>query len=113
MNAQVDLQETYRVEVSGWDASENFFVEKTILDWVSEERKEVILRSTLREGCVIFMRLMQSMSDTHTFPLAYQAVKVNPKDATGKARVSLAQLRPRATHRETALLAGGAAVRVA
>ena len=97
MNFQLGVSESYRVEVSGWDASENFFVEKTILDWTSEESKEVLLHSALREGSVVFMRLLQPMSGSNNFPLAYQAVNVKPKDSTGKARVSLAQLRPKAS----------------
>jgi hypothetical protein len=32
---------SYRLEVSGWDAKENFFVEKTSLDWREHEGKTV------------------------------------------------------------------------
>jgi hypothetical protein len=31
---------SYRVKVSGWDAKENFFVEKTSLDWREREGKK-------------------------------------------------------------------------
>jgi len=113
MNFQPGVSESYRVEVSGWDASENFFVEKTILDWSSEESKEVLLRSALREGCVVFMRLLQPMNSSSTFPLAYQAVKVRPKDASGNARVCLAQLRPRASRRDLDWASQESVVRVA
>jgi hypothetical protein len=40
MNSHPDVtvngEDTYRVEVSGWDAKENFFVEKTTLEWKPE-----------------------------------------------------------------------------
>lgn len=113
MKPQLDLPESYRVEVSGWDTSENFFVEKTILDWGSEERKEVLLRAALREGSVVFMRLLQPMSNANNFPLAYQAVKVKPKDSSGKVRVSLSQLHPRASERDLASFTRTTAIRVA
>ena len=90
---------SYRVEVSGWDASENFFVEKTTLDWDRETRQEVSLRSILREGCVLFVRLLHPLDNTDNFPIAYQAVKVTAKGRSGWSRVRLAQLRPHATHR--------------
>jgi hypothetical protein len=48
---------SYHVEVSGWDASDAFFVEKTTLDWSGGDKKEISLRSTLCEGRVVFVRL--------------------------------------------------------
>ncbi len=113
MDFQMDLQDSYRVEVSGWDALENFFVEKTVLSWSCEEKKEVSLRAPIREGCVVFVRLLQPVANGNNFPLAYQAVKVMPRDSTGARRVRLAQLRPRTSYRETTLLLSEAATRVA
>jgi len=98
-----ELRESYRVEVSGWDSSETFFVEKTFLDWSAAESKEVLLRSSLHEGSVIFMRLLQQLSNESTFPLPYQAVKVLPRDVHGRSRVQLAQLRPRETRAHASL----------
>lgn len=60
MDFHLELPASYRVEVSGWDASENFFVEKTGLEWNREEKKEIVLRSFLLEGCVVFVSLLQS-----------------------------------------------------
>jgi hypothetical protein len=102
MNFYPEVSATYRVEVSGWDASENFFVEKTGLEWNNKDDKEVLLRVSLREGCVIFLRLIQAFgsANTNAFPIAYQAVKVLPKDTGGRTRVYLEQLRPRETFKE-------------
>jgi hypothetical protein len=113
MDFQVDTRDIYRVEVSGWDATENFFVEKTVLNWSDEERKEIMLRSSLREGCVVFMRLLQPMNNGTNFPLPYQAVRVLSKDANGQSRVRLAQLRPRESTGGQIVQAGDPTTRVA
>ena len=84
----------YRVEVSGWDASENFFVEKTTLNWRDDASKQVLLRSSLREGAIVFIRLNRSATE-QIFPIAYRAQKISPHDARGLSRVSLVQVRPR------------------
>src|ERR1700683_2614200 len=49
---------SYRVEVSGWDAKENFFVEKTSLDWREREGKTVALHAAVRLDCVLVVRLL-------------------------------------------------------
>jgi hypothetical protein len=100
MELQAEVVRSYRVEVSGWDASEGFFVEKTTLDWGQNTQQEIRLRSTLREGCVLFVRLLQPRDEGAHFPVAYQAVKIMAKDADGWTRISLAQMRPRASCRE-------------
>ena len=92
---------SYRVEVSGWDASGKFFVEKTALTWGSDEKKEITLRSPLREGAVVFVRLLQSFAKSSHFPVPYQAANVT-KDAAGRTLVQLARLRARAPFGEKA-----------
>jgi hypothetical protein len=108
-------QETnsYRVEISGWDASDQFFVEHSMLEWGPEERKEVSLRGVVREGCVVFVRLLQPKEDSDNFPIACQVVKVKGKDAEGRTLVQLEQLRPRAFFKQTARELNHSAIRVA
>jgi hypothetical protein len=113
MEFRTEENSSYRVEVSGWDSRENFFVEKTMLEWILEEKKEVSLRTPLREGCVVFVRQLQPLVNGNNFPIAYQAVRVNAKDPSGNMRVRLAQLRPRTSFRETVRLLDEAATRVA
>lgn len=91
----------YRVEVSGWDRAENFFVEKTTLDWNQEGKKDIALRAEVREGSILFVRLLQTALDINNIPIAYQAVKIAPKDSNGKTRLWLERLHPR---HETSLL---------
>ncbi len=85
----------YRVEVSGWDSAETFFVENTKLEWNGENGKKVHLRHPLRTGAVVFVRLIDSPAAGDSFPIAYRAESVSPPDSRGVCRVSLAPLRPR------------------
>jgi hypothetical protein len=94
-------QNSYAVEISGWDASEDFFVEKTDLTWTAEGVKEISLHRAVREGSVIFVRLMQPLAHADNYPIACQAVKVMEHAATGRAHVLLTQLRPRAFFKDT------------
>lgn len=66
--SEMENTNSYRVEVSGWDASEKFFVEKTALTWGGDEKKEINLRSSLREGSVVFVHLLQAFAEgpSHT-----------------------------------------------
>ena len=53
-----------RVEISGWDSSENFFVEKAVLHWESDGTREVRFRSMVRPGSVVFVRLLLPVFDS-------------------------------------------------
>jgi len=101
MEFTVDTSSGYRVEVSGWDTKETFFVEKTILEWEGEGKKEIALKSPLREGCVVFVRLLQPVSTSSSFPVAYQARMIAGQDANGRARVGLERLKPKASFKDT------------
>lgn len=99
-------ENSYRVEVSGWDHAENFFVEKTALKWDGQGAKEVCVQSALREGTVVFVRLLQPLASANNYPIAYQAVSVGTRDARGLIRVGLEQLRARRSFRERLPVAG-------
>lgn len=114
MDFGTDQEEnSFPVEVSGWDASDRFFVENTTLRWSRDEQKEVRLRGTARQGSVVFVRLLQPMEGSDNFPIACQVAKVMGKDADGRTLVQVVQLRPRAFFRETARRLNHSAVRVA
>jgi hypothetical protein len=112
LNMNVNGQDSYRVEVSGWDAKESFFVEMTMLEWKPDDKKSMLLRADIRPGCIVFVRLLQPLATATSFPIAYEALTGAEKDATGAARVSLERLRPRASYKET-FAEGLLAVRVA
>ena len=92
---------SYSVEISGWDASDDFFVEKTDLTWTADGMKEISLHRSVREGSVIFVRLMQPVASADNYPIACQAVKVMEHAASGHAHILLSQLRPRAFFKDT------------
>jgi hypothetical protein len=96
-----DRGNSYRVEVSGWDAKENFFVEKTSLDWREREGKTVALHATVRLDSVLFVRLLRPLGGGADFPVPHRAVRVEDrsKDASCKD-VGLEQMQPRRAVRE-------------
>ena len=63
------------MEVSGWDLSHIFFVEKADLAWNERTGKRVVLRRALREGSVLFVRLIQSIAQERSYPVAFTAAE--------------------------------------
>lgn len=102
----------YRVEISGWDTSDNFFVERTTLNW-DDETKRVSLRSAVREGSVVFLRLLQSFGNGTSLPVTYRVVKLAGRGADGGTLVELMQLHPRASVEGSAHAGEALAFRVA
>ena len=103
---------SYRVEVSGWDASAAFFVEQTTLDWGGGDKKEISSRSTLRENGVVFVRLLQEFGKADSFPIAYRAASVEAGE-NGRTLVQLARLHPQAPFKATADLSAESHSKVA
>jgi hypothetical protein len=64
---------THRVEVSGWDISQSFFVEKPELEWNEVNGKQITLRRVLRKKTMLFARLLQSTAPDRSSPVAYWA----------------------------------------
>jgi hypothetical protein len=64
---------TYRVEVSGWDVSHIFFVERSELSWNEENGKQITLTRALNPGTMIFVRLLQATSADRAVAVPYQA----------------------------------------
>jgi hypothetical protein len=96
MTLQMMVPTTYRVETSGWDVDENFFVEKTDLEW-TEEEKTIHLQHPVRKGTVVFVRLMGIDAQENAFPVAYHAAAVTYRTHERFYDVSLLQMLPR-TH---------------
>ena len=84
----------YRVEVSGWDDQENFFVEKSQLAWNDESGKNVFLQHMLPEGSLIFVRLLQSTSMNPSIPVAFEADFLG-QDTRGRYQFRLKPVMPR------------------
>ena len=72
------LATNYSVEVSGWDHSHVFFVERSELTWSEETGKLLTLSRRLPPRAMIFVRLLQSTGDERAFPVAYETEALSP-----------------------------------
>lgn len=63
----------YRVEVSGWDRNQAFFVEKSNLEWRDASEKMIALRHTLADHSMIFLKLLPAISLDCTPSMPYRA----------------------------------------
>jgi hypothetical protein len=102
----------YRVEVSGWDAAESFFLERTVLYW-DATRQEMTLRSRLRQGAVVFIRLIQPFDVEENFPVPYVVERNLPIEIDGRTTVAIARLHPKPTYAQSAEALEGARARCA
>lgn len=84
----------YRVEVSGWDEEEIFFVEKSHLAWDEFAGKHVSLRHMLPDGALVFVRVLQPAGLRQTPPMAYK-VEFIGCDPDGLHQFRLSSVRPR------------------
>jgi hypothetical protein len=84
---------TYGVEVSGWDTSQTFFVEKCELEWGEESGKLVTISRSLRPGTMIFVRLLRPTSPDQSFPVPYR-VELTGIRSEGQNQFRLSQIQP-------------------
>jgi hypothetical protein len=63
----------YAVEVSGWDRTQNFFVETCELEWKEESDKQVTLKRALNDNAVLLVRLRQLDEGDRSDPVVYEA----------------------------------------
>jgi hypothetical protein len=98
LTARFPLTGLYRVEVSGWDKNQAFFVEKSELEWSEESGKRVALSNAVADGAVIFLRLLQTHSADRSHPVPYEAefVAVTPE---GQRQFRLHPVSPRSVER--------------
>lgn len=91
---QKAVSSTYSVEVSGWDNSHSFFVEKSELSWSEETGKQLALSHHLAAGEMVFVRLLQPTNGDRAFPIAYQAEPL-PNSSNGPQKFRLTRVVPR------------------
>ncbi len=82
----------YRVEVSGWDVAESFFVEKATLELSQQGERIVHLRHPVREGLLVFLRLIDSRLSLPALPVAYRVVQIASVPNQSECRVMLRKL---------------------
>lgn len=94
----LDTQKGNRiVETSGWDAEENFFVEKTILQKNTNGTHKMELRARVRVGSLVFVRVSEETSMDRAVPVTYRVSTVCSDANYGTREVQVAVLRPRET----------------
>jgi len=84
-----------RVEVSGWDSSENFFVEKAMLSRCGDGTRRALLHTPLRVGALVFVRATDEPSAERTIPVTYQVATINGRYSSGGREVQLMLRHPR------------------
>ncbi|HEY2460649.1 MAG TPA: hypothetical protein VGI16_07565 [Candidatus Acidoferrum sp.] len=89
MNSCVERPVTnlYRVEISGWDRADEYFVERAELEWDEQTGKTVALKRALNEGAVIFVRLLQPAAMDAALPVAYRVEGVKNEDGLHRYRL--------------------------
>lgn len=98
MPPSVEPTDRYTVEVSGWNRDESFFVEQTELEW-SELAHKISLRHALREGSLIFIRLLGhgvSNMQSEPVPVAYEAMRVAYSPERSMYEIALSRIKPKA-----------------
>ncbi|HTQ85969.1 MAG TPA: hypothetical protein VMI93_07140 [Candidatus Solibacter sp.] len=93
MDEQISM---YRVEVSGWDLNEQFFVERTALQWGRGESRMVLIRQKVRTGALVFVRLLENAAAPRSFPVAYRARQVVERENGALYELMLNQVWPAA-----------------
>jgi len=84
--------DSYPVEASGWDSAQSFFVEKSELKWDEMSGKHLTLSRLLSPGSMIFLRLLQPISQDRSLSVAYQAQHVGvTRDGLQQFRISQIQ----------------------
>lgn len=93
MNEQSEAMQRYAVEVSGWDAKEKFFVEATRLEWNDQNHKTVLLKHNVKNGGMVFLRLLDPLKARVKIPVAYRASRIQSL-APGCCEIELDQVWP-------------------
>jgi hypothetical protein len=99
--ARFPVTNLYRVEVSGWDKSQTFFVEKSELEWSEESGKQVTLSSAIPDGAVVFLRLIRPLTADRSQSVPYETefLSVTPD---GQNQFRLHPVSPRVVERGNA-----------
>lgn len=84
----------YRVEISGWDLNEQFFVERAALEWSVGEQTTVLIHRRARQGALLFVRLLENSAPARTFPVAYRVREIREREGESAYELILSQVWP-------------------
>ena len=100
LSARFPVASLYRVEVSGWDKSQTFFVEKSEFEWSEDFGKHLTLSTAVPDGSVVFLRLIQPLTADRSQSVPYETefLSVTPD---GQNQFRLHPVNPRTVHRRS------------
>ena len=101
MSASTKSERLYKVEISGWDSDENFFVEQTQLAWSEQNQKKIVLRHRVTSGAMIFLRLAERATLPANLPIAFRAGHIQAGLMQNTTEVQLEQLWPWQSEQES------------
>lgn len=90
----------YAVEVSGWDCTQNFFVERSDLVWNEDTGRHVVLNRSLRDNAVLIVRLLEADTADRSHPIVYEA-QLMGRTPSGQRQFRLTTVVPRAKELES------------
>jgi hypothetical protein len=97
---QIAATSLYPVEISGWDCTEDFFVERCELEWNERSGKQVALKRALNDSAVLLVRLLQEGEADRSHAVAYEAAWVG-KTESGLHQFRLDRVVPRQREEES------------
>jgi hypothetical protein len=84
-----------RAEISGWDAEQQFFVERAELSAAGHGKNAAVLSNRVQRGSLVFVRPVDWSEQEKSHPVAYRVVEVRPKEGPAPFRVVLEPLHPK------------------
>jgi len=102
LSARYPIVSLYRVEVSGWDKNQTFFVEKSDLEWSEASSKQITLSHAVPDGAVVFVRLVPYLSTEQSHPVAYETEFVETT-AEGRHELRLHPVSPHTGERDASI----------
>ncbi len=81
------------VEVSGWNLSEEFFVEKGLLSSDGDGEQRIVLQTWLRVGSLVFVRCSDRESAMRSIPVTYQVSRISQNGACASREICLKPMR--------------------
>ncbi len=92
----METTEVQSVEVSGWDAEGEFFVELAEMDSCQNSVSSVRLRHRVRSGSLVFVRRIQNQGELHHkgHPEAKEAHQIHLPDPAGRWQIRLSPCHP-------------------
>ncbi len=85
---------SHRVEISGWDEKEDFFVESAEMECQEAQAMHVSIHRPVREGALVFVRLLEQFDAPTAMPVAFRAGSVEKAMSKGHFDIALVKMRP-------------------